>query len=50
MTKISNSDFLFASPIVFAVLVAAAVGSVSLGSFGTNSFAQTDDTIGGLNS
>jgi hypothetical protein len=50
MTKISNSSFLFASAIVFAVLVAAAVGSIALGSFGTNSFAQTNDTLGGLDS
>lgn len=50
MTKISNSGFLFASPIVFAVLVTAAVGSIALGSLGTNSFAQTNDTPNGLNS
>jgi len=49
MAKISYSGFLFASAIVFAVLVAVAVGSIALESFGTNSFAQTNDTLNGLN-
>jgi hypothetical protein len=36
--------------IVFVILGAAAVGPVSLGSLGTSSFAQTNNTRGGLNS
>jgi hypothetical protein len=50
MNKISSSSFLFVSAIMFAILVAAVVGSIALGSFGTNSFAQTNDTLNDLNS